>query len=191
MLACLRACVRACACVCVISRVLTESRHQRYVRPLHQEQHVDPSERRDRHQHHDDRATSRLLLCVTNQKQCSRQLQCEVPCSIGNVVNSSSFLNSSILVLLVFHQSCCLLGGGVQVGEGVSGRGRGVWGRGQGTFHPPCHTLHCHMVLRPKGTSHNQRNAVDAAHLPSRVPNSINTLGTNLSCFGPLTMALA
>ncbi len=29
-------------------------------------------------------------------------------------------------------------------------------GRGQGTFHPPCHILHYHMVLRPKGTSHNE-----------------------------------
>ncbi len=35
------------------------------------------------------------------------------------------------------------------------GRGRGVRGRGQGTFHPPCHILHHHMVLRPEGTSHN------------------------------------
>ena len=26
---------------------------------------------------------------------------------------------------------------------------------GQGTFYPPCHMLHYHMVLRPKGTSHN------------------------------------
>ncbi len=42
---------------------------------------------------------------------------------------------------------------GVQVGEG---RGGGSGGRGQGTFHPPCHILHCHMVLRPKGTSHNE-----------------------------------
>ncbi len=32
--------------------------------------------------------------------------------------------------------------------------GGGVWqGRGQGTFHPPCHVLHYHMVLRPEGTS--------------------------------------
>ncbi len=31
----------------------------------------------------------------------------------------------------------------------------GLRGRGQGTFHPPCHILHDHMVLRPEGTSHN------------------------------------
>ncbi len=40
-------------------------------------------------------------------------------------------------------------------GAGVWGRGRGLRGRGQGTFHPPCHILHYHMVLRPEGTSHN------------------------------------
>ena len=28
---------------------------------------------------------------------------------------------------------------------------------GEGTFQPPCHTLHYHMVLRPNGTSDNQR----------------------------------
>ncbi len=36
------------------------------------------------------------------------------------------------------------------------GGGGGLRGRGQGTFHPPCHTLHYYMVLRPKGTSHNK-----------------------------------
>ncbi len=41
-------------------------------------------------------------------------------------------------------------------GEGVGGWGRGLGRRGgQGTFHPPCHILHCHIVFRPKGTSHN------------------------------------
>ncbi len=35
--------------------------------------------------------------------------------------------------------------------EGVVGSGRE-----QGTFHPPCHVLHYHMVLRPKGTLHNK-----------------------------------
>ncbi len=43
-------------------------------------------------------------------------------------------------------------GSGVGVGEGRGGLG----GKGQGTFHLPCHTLHYHMVLCPKGTSHNQ-----------------------------------
>ena len=45
---------------------------------------------------------------------------------------------------------------GVRAGEWVW---QGCWGKGrrQGTFHPPCHILHCHMVLRPKGTSHNEQ----------------------------------
>ncbi len=34
--------------------------------------------------------------CTQNKKQCSRQLQCEVPCGIGDVVNSSLFINSSL-----------------------------------------------------------------------------------------------
>ncbi len=51
------------------------------------------------------------------------------------------------------------LGGSIR--GGGSGRGRGVWqgegeGRGQGTFQSSCHVLHYHMVLRPKGTSHNE-----------------------------------
>ena len=87
----------------------------------------------------------------SNKKQCSRQLQCEVPCSVGHVVNSSlSSLSSTSHAL---HR-----GGGLARGVGHGGfgwgrglgRGRGVKGRGQETFHPPCH-----MVLHPKGTSHN------------------------------------
>ena len=31
-----------------------------------------------------------------------------------------------------------------------------VQGGGQGTFQSSCHILHYHMVLRPKGTSHNE-----------------------------------
>ncbi len=47
-------------------------------------------------------------------------------------------------------------GGGGWGGEGVGGGGGGLGrGRGQGTFYPPCHILHYHMVLRPKGTSHD------------------------------------
>ncbi len=33
---------------------------------------------------------------ILNKKQCSRQLQCEVPCGVGNVINSSLFINSSL-----------------------------------------------------------------------------------------------
>ena len=40
-------------------------------------------------------------------------------------------------------------------GTGGGSRPGGRW-RGQGTFHPPCHILHCHMVLCPEGTSHNK-----------------------------------
>ncbi len=47
---------------------------------------------------------------------------------------------------------CLLHRGGVWQGEGG-------WGRGQGTFHPPCHILHYHLVLRPEGTSHNNAHS--------------------------------
>ncbi len=77
-----------------------------------------------------------------NKKQCSRQLQCEVPCA-GNVVNSSLSSSSS-----TSHA--------VRRGGGSSLWGVQAGGGGQGTFHPPCHILHYHMVLRPQGTSHNQ-----------------------------------
>ncbi len=99
-----------------------------------------------------------------NKKQCSRQLQCEVPCT-GNVINSSLFINSSLSSLSSTSHAVCR-GVQPQVGEGVAegrglgqgvGGGEGVRERGQGTFHPPCHVLHYHMVLRPKGTSHNQK----------------------------------
>ncbi len=43
--------------------------------------------------------------------------------------------------------------GGVWLGGG-GGLARGV--QGQGTFKSSCHILHYHMVLRPKGTSHNK-----------------------------------
>ncbi len=47
-------------------------------------------------------------------------------------------------------------GGSGWGGSGQGGLARGVcMGGGQGTFQSSCHILHCHMVLRPKGTSHN------------------------------------
>ena len=89
-----------------------------------------------------------------NKKQCSRQLQCEVPCA-GNVVNSSlSSLSSTSHAVFRGVQPWGSSQGGSGRGGGL-GRGRGLRGRGQGTFHPPCHILHYHMVLHPKGTSHN------------------------------------
>ncbi len=64
------------------------------------------------------------------------------------------------VMLLILPCPPCLLHGGVQQGEGgpVGGGGWGRGGvRGRGTFHSPCHILlHYHMMLRPKGTSHNQ-----------------------------------
>ncbi len=89
----------------------------------------------------------------SNKKQCSRQLQCEVPCSVGNVLNSSLFINSSLSSLpSTSHTACCPGGGGSTTGGSTTGGG--VWP--EGIFHSSCHTLHYHMVLRPKGTSHNQ-----------------------------------
>ena len=41
--------------------------------------------------------------------------------------------------------------GGLAGGSGH--RGGVPWG--QWTFWSSCHVLHCHMVLRPEGTSHN------------------------------------
>ncbi len=100
-------------------------------------------------------------LDTHNKKQCSRQLQCEVPCWQ---------CHRYLLVLLVFP------GGIEQWGGGLAGRGRGGGegvrrrGRGQGTFHPTCHTLHYHVALRPKGTSHNNAVwAVSTSHVGSGV----------------------
>ncbi len=86
----------------------------------------------------------------------SAQCNCSAKSLAASVMSSILPCSSILLVLLVLHQSCCPRGvhGGVWLG--------GVWPRGvpqggQGTFWSSCHTLHYHMVLRPKGTSHNQR----------------------------------
>ncbi len=72
----------------------------------------------------------------TNKKQCSRQLQCKVPCGIGNVINSSLFSNSSLSSLS--STSHAVLGvvwlQGGWVGGGGWGRGRGFRGEGRGCF---------------------------------------------------------
>ncbi len=60
------------------------------------------------------------LLETHNKKQCSRQLQCEFPCSVRNVVNSSLFINSS-LSSLSFTSHAVTGGGGCL----ASGRGGG------------------------------------------------------------------
>ncbi len=93
---------------------------------------------------------------------CSRQLQCKVPCWL---------CHQFLLVLLVFH------GGG---SGSWGGLGVGVRGRGQGTFQPPCHVLHYHMVLRPKGTSHNEGVREQKSHLFFNFFSSTDNSATNL-----------
>ena len=69
------------------------------------------------------------------------------------LVHHSSLSSSS-----TSHAVWVWQGEGVWWGRGVQW-GEGGLGEGQGTFHPSCHILHYHTVLRPKGTSHNQRVA--------------------------------
>ncbi len=120
---------------------------------------------------------------TANKKQCSRQLQCEVPCGVSNAVNSSLFNNSSLSSLSsTSHAACCPWGGPassggshlwqggscLQQGEGVWYGGGGLVGEGgQGAFLSSCHTLHYHMVLLPKGTSHNEAMTDKKAYLCS------------------------
>ncbi len=87
-----------------------------------------------------------------NKKQCSRQLQCEVPCGVGNVISSSLFINSSLSSLSSTSHAVCRGAWGAWVGGGGLGEG------GLGTFQSNCHihVLHYNMVLRPKGTSLNE-----------------------------------
>ncbi len=101
-------------------------------------------------------------MIVHNKKQCSRQLQCEVSCSISDVMNSALFINSSWSSLSLTSHAVFWAGGGLAMGGvwllgGPTGGRRGpIGGRGQGTFWSSCHILHYHMVLHPKGTSHNK-----------------------------------
>ncbi len=86
------------------------------------------------------------VLCISNKKQCSRQLQCKVPCSVGNVINFSLFIHSSLSSLS--STSHAIHGGGVQVwgGGGGGGGGLGGGGEGRGHFHPAamyCTTTWC------------------------------------------------
>ncbi len=123
---------------------------------------------------------SRNTPPAPNKKQCSRQLQCEVPCA-GNVVNSSMFVNSSLSSLSSTSHAVHKRGfgqGGFRHGVGW-GRGRGVRkGRRQGTFHPPCHILHYHIVLRPEGTSHNYERVYFVLLL------AVYQSGSRASCVG-------
>ncbi len=87
----------------------------------------------------------------TNDKQCSRQLQCEAPCSVGVVNSSSLFINSSLSSTT--HAVC-------RGSPGGSGHGRGglsVAG-GRGHFGPAaiyCTTTWC---FAQKGLRTNTRS---------------------------------
>ena len=76
-------------------------------------------------------------------------------------------------------------GQGVQGGGFRSrglGRGGGLGERGQGTFHLPCHILHCHMVLRPKGTSNNDKASVASKLFSLRTSSSERARATTEAC---------
>ncbi len=84
------------------------------------------------------------------QTRSSAQGNCSAK-SLAALVMSSILpysSNSSLSSLSSTSYAICREGG-VQWGGGLAGGG------GQGTFHPPCHVLHYHLVLRPEGTSHN------------------------------------
>ncbi len=66
-----------------------------------------------------------------NKKQCSRQLQCEVPCGTGNVINSFLFINSSLSSLSSTNHAVHQDGGGSSCRGGLR-QGEGGWGRGKG-----------------------------------------------------------
>ena len=90
-------------------------------------------------------------------KFCRRVTNVKTPI----VFNSSLFINSSLSSLSstshAVHGGVSGHRGGVWPYGGGLGRGRGGrGGGGQGTFPSSCPILHYHMVLRPKGTSHNK-----------------------------------
>ncbi len=59
------------------------------------------------------RSTTRKADTEANKKQCSRQLQCKVPCGVGNIVNASLFINSSLSSLFsTSHTAYCPWGRG-------------------------------------------------------------------------------
>ncbi len=92
-----------------------------------------------------------------NKKQCSRQLQCEVPCDVGIVINSSLFINSSLSSLS--STSHAVQGGVFQLQGGPTvrgGLGQGGLGEGEGEGEGGDisstlpYILHHHVVLPPK-----------------------------------------
>ncbi len=93
-------------------------------------------------------------------KRSSAQGNCSAKSVAGNVVDSSLSSLSSTSHANTNPRGVQAGGtpGQGDLGWGVQARGSrlGGPGWGQGTFHPPCHVLHYHMVLRPKGPSHNE-----------------------------------
>ncbi len=83
------------------------------------------SQSRIQHKYTQCTADSKLQNgCETvNKKQCSRQLHCEVPCNVANVINSSLFINSSLSSLS--STSHAVRSGGLAAGVQVGGGG---WG---------------------------------------------------------------
>ncbi len=84
-------------------------------------------------------------------------------------------------------------GGGWGSGEGVRVRGRG---RGQGTFQPPCHTLHDHIVIRPKGTSHNLLSLLPESEMvllqdPDEVVKRTHSMPAHLAGIPPWNSVIA
>ncbi len=109
------------------------------------------------------------LACKRQRSSTIKQVwdQYEVPCSVGNVINSALFINSSWSSLS--STSHAVFGGGFGCGGGsgckgglaTGGSGGGRWSRGRGggdiLVQLPYTALDIyHMVLRPKGTSHNK-----------------------------------
>ncbi len=95
-------------------------------------------------------------LSLQSSTRSSAQGNCSAKSLAASVSCQFFLVHQFFLVLLVFHQSCCLQGGsgcrGVWAGGGVGGwEGVGEGEEVRGTLHPPCHVLHYHMVLRPEG----------------------------------------
>ncbi len=91
------------------------------------------------------RSTADRHSSEKNKQQCSRHLQCEVPCGVSNV-NSSLFINSSLSPL----SSTSHAGPPPPPQEGGPAGGRGA-----GDISSTLPLLHYHMVLSPIGTSDN------------------------------------
>ena len=95
----------------------------------------------------------------------SAQGNCTAKSLVASVMSSilTLFINSSLSSLSSNSHAChrkgLMVGGRGSLAGGVQqGEGGLAGGGGQGTFQSSYHILHYHMVLRPKGTSHNETN---------------------------------